>query len=89
LGNIFWVPLANVFGRRPALVISALILFVATACGTFISDFNQVLAIRVLQGLGSSVSETVAVATVGDMFFVHERGTKMVRKKLKDYWQSD
>jgi len=48
-----------------------------------------VLAIRVLQGLGSSVSETVAVATVGDMFFVHERGTKMVRKKLKDYWQSD
>ncbi|KAK4451965.1 major facilitator superfamily domain-containing protein [Podospora aff. communis PSN243] len=77
LGNIFWVPLANIFGRRPALVISALILFVATACGTFISDFNRVLAIRILQGLGSSVSETVAISIIGDMFFVHERGTKM------------
>ncbi|KAK0652357.1 major facilitator superfamily domain-containing protein [Cercophora newfieldiana] len=77
LGNIFWVPLANIFGRRPVLVISALILFVATACGTIISNFNQVLAIRILQGLGSSVSETVAVAIVGDMFFVHERGSRM------------
>ncbi|KAK0619731.1 major facilitator superfamily domain-containing protein [Immersiella caudata] len=77
LGNIFWVPLANIFGRRPSLVFSSLILFVATACGAFISDFNRVLAIRALQGLGSSVSETVCVTIVGGIFFVDERGTKM------------
>ncbi|KAK0727823.1 major facilitator superfamily domain-containing protein [Lasiosphaeria miniovina] len=74
LGNIFWVPLANVFGRRPIMVFSTLTLFIATACGTMTSDFGRVLAIRVFQGLGSSASETVTPAIVGDMFFVHERG---------------
>ncbi|KAK3685145.1 major facilitator superfamily domain-containing protein [Podospora appendiculata] len=77
LGNIFWVPLANVFGRRPILITSALVLFVASVCGTFTSDFHRVLFIRISQGLGSSVAETIAPAIVGDMFFVHERGTWM------------
>ncbi|KAL2017361.1 hypothetical protein VTK56DRAFT_2284 [Thermocarpiscus australiensis] len=77
LGNIFWVPLANIFGRRPVLVLSTLILFVATACGTALAGFNTVLIIRILQGIGSSASETVVPALVGDMFFVHERGSWM------------
>ncbi|KAK3948422.1 hypothetical protein QBC32DRAFT_245825 [Pseudoneurospora amorphoporcata] len=83
LGNIVFVPLANVFGRRIVLVLSALTLFIATACGT--RDFGSgaehgmgmyegVLIIRIFQGLGSSVSETVGPAVVGDMFFVQERG---------------
>ncbi|KAK1760424.1 major facilitator superfamily domain-containing protein [Echria macrotheca] len=77
LGNIFWAPLANVFGRRPVLVLSVLMLFIASACGTSEQSFPRTLAIRIFQGLGSSVSETVALATIGDMFFVHERCTKM------------
>ncbi|CCC11911.1 unnamed protein product [Sordaria macrospora k-hell] len=84
LGNIVFVPLANVFGRRIVLVLSALTLFIATVCGT--RDFGSgtaehgmgmyegVLVIRIFQGLGSSVSETVGPAVVGDMFFVQERG---------------
>ena len=78
LGNIFWVPLANVFGRRPVLILSAMILFVATLCGGFTADFNLILIIRIFQGIGSSVSETIAPAIVGDMFFIHERAGWMV-----------
>ncbi|KAK3328270.1 major facilitator superfamily domain-containing protein [Cercophora scortea] len=77
LGNIFWVPLANIFGRRPILIASSLVLFAATVCGTFTSDFRRVLLIRIFQGLGSSVAETIGPAIVGDMFFFHERGTWM------------
>ncbi|KAK3326633.1 major facilitator superfamily domain-containing protein [Apodospora peruviana] len=73
LGNIFWVPLANVFGRRPVVILSAMILFIATTCGGFASDFDNVLAVRIFQGIGSSVSETIAPTIVGDMFFIHER----------------
>lgn len=91
LGNIVFVPLANVFGRRIVLVLSALTLFIATVCGT--RDFGSgtaehgmgmyegVLVIRIFQGLGSSVSETVGPAVVGDMFFVQERGGWMVSSR--------
>lgn len=89
LGNIVFVPLANVFGRRIVLVLSTLTLFIATSCG--MRDFGPgdghghgmgiyqgILVIRIFQGLGSSVSETVGPAVVGDMFFVQERGGWMV-----------
>ncbi|KAL2257811.1 hypothetical protein VTK26DRAFT_9136 [Humicola hyalothermophila] len=77
LGNIFWVPLAHIFGRRPVLVLSTITLFVATACGTTMQGYNTTLLIRIFQGLGSSTSETVTPAVVGDLFFVHERGAWM------------
>lgn len=81
LGNIVFVPLANVFGKRIVLVLSALTLFIATVCGTRdfgLGMYENVLVIRIFQGLGSSVSETVGPAVVGDMFFVQERGGWMV-----------
>jgi hypothetical protein len=45
--------------------------------------FNTTLIIRIFQGIGSSASETVTPAVVGDLFFVHERGTWMVRPSLQ------
>ncbi|KAK4157152.1 hypothetical protein C8A00DRAFT_40385 [Chaetomidium leptoderma] len=77
LGNIFWVPLSNIFGRRPILVLSTLVLLGASACGIPFGGFTATLIIRIFQGLGSSASETVTPAVVGDLFFVHERGSWM------------
>ncbi|KAL2197709.1 major facilitator superfamily domain-containing protein [Corynascus similis CBS 632.67] len=77
LGNIFWVPLSNIFGRRLILVLSTLLLFSATSCGIPFTGFTPTLVIRIFQGLGSSASETVVPAVVGDLFFVHERGSWM------------
>ena len=79
LGNIFWVPLSNIFGRRPVLVLSTLLLAVSTGLGMHLKGFKTTLILRILQGLGSSASETVVPAVVGDLFFVHERGKWMVR----------
>ncbi|AEO62982.1 uncharacterized protein THITE_2038627 [Thermothielavioides terrestris NRRL 8126] len=77
LGNIIWVPLANVFGRRLVLVLSTVVLSAASACGMKLGGFTTMLIIRIFQGLGSSASETVTPAVVGDLFFVHERGRWM------------
>ncbi|KAK3498940.1 uncharacterized protein B0T23DRAFT_328631 [Neurospora hispaniola] len=88
LGNIFLVPLANAYGRRIVLVGSVLMLFVATACGTRDNGiqgkegrrgmmYEGMLVIRIFQGLGSSVSETLGPVVVGEMFFVGERGRWM------------
>ncbi|KAL2166642.1 hypothetical protein VTG60DRAFT_2338 [Thermothelomyces hinnuleus] len=48
-----------------------------TCCGIPFIGFTPTLIIRIIQGLGSSASETVVPAVVGDLFFVHERGSWM------------
>ena len=78
LGNIIWVPLSNALGRRLILVLSNLVLLTATACGIPFVGFTATLFIKMFQGFGSSASETVVPAVVGDLFFVHERGGWMV-----------
>lgn len=40
--------------------------------------YEGMLVIRIFQGLGSSVSETLGPVVVGEMFFVRERGRWMV-----------
>ncbi|KAH6626519.1 major facilitator superfamily domain-containing protein [Chaetomium sp. MPI-SDFR-AT-0129] len=74
LGNIIWVPLANIYGRRLILILSTTLLSAATTFGVFQTGYMATLLIRIFQGLGSSASETVTPAIVGDLFFVHERG---------------
>ncbi|KAK4669822.1 uncharacterized protein QC763_206340 [Podospora pseudopauciseta] len=76
-GNVFLVPVANIFGRRAIVLISALILFISTAVGATTSNFVGILVVRCFQGFGSSASETVVPAVVGEMYFVHERGRWM------------
>jgi len=78
LSGTVWVPLANGYGRRPVLLVSALCLFVSSICGISPGSFGSFLAIRIFQGIGSSAAETVAVVTVGDMHFISQRSRRMV-----------
>ena len=76
LSNIFWVPLNNIFGRRPVLLLSTLIFtFASMWCG-LAKSFNSLLAARAVQGLAGTAYSLVP-ETVGDVFFVHERGRAM------------
>ncbi|KAL1838442.1 hypothetical protein VTJ49DRAFT_2665 [Mycothermus thermophilus] len=77
LGNVVWVPFANVLGRRHALFLSTGLLAAATVVGLHVPGFRMTMVVRILQGLGSSASETIVPAVVGDLFFVHERGRWM------------
>ncbi|KAK3940046.1 MFS general substrate transporter [Diplogelasinospora grovesii] len=77
IGNFFWVPVANKFGRRPTYVLSYLIY---TACAIWLCfdhSYNGFLAGRIIMGFGAGAAETIAPITVADVFFLHERGTVM------------
>jgi hypothetical protein len=78
LSNAVWVPLANVYGRRPVLLVSALCLFVASICGISPGSFASFVGIRMFQGVGSSATEAVTIAAVGDMYFISMRSRRMV-----------
>lgn len=72
--NIFWVPLANTFGRRPILIVSMLLcVFSSMWCG-LAKSYGSLLAARAVQGIGFGPADTIAPDVIGEIFFVHERG---------------
>jgi MFS family permease len=53
----------------------------AALAGTFrggaAQSYNSLLGARVVQGLGVATFESVMFALVGDLYFIHERGSRM------------
>jgi len=77
--NLWWVPLANTFGRRPIILISMLILVFSSMWAGLTRDFYSLVAARVFMGIGGGPADTVSPDMVGEIFFVHQRGRAMVR----------
>ena len=71
---------ANIWGKRPFLFISSVILFLTCIWGQMIGSvhsFPQLAAMRIIQGIASAPLETLVTSTVSDLFFVHQRGTRL------------
>ena len=77
LSNIFWVPLSNIFGRRPILLVAMLLFTLTSVWGGVATSFESLLAVRALQGVAGGPSYTLAPDAVGEIFFVHQRGRAM------------
>ena len=75
--GIVWMPLFNYWGRIPVLFWSSLMgLFFTLGC-VLAPTFNVYYALRALQGLTQSVGQTVGLAFIKDMFFLHEHARKI------------
>lgn len=77
MGNFFWVPIANKYGRRPTYVFSYALYLACSIWAIFEHSYGGFLTARILMGLGSGAAETVAPITISDIFFLHERGAVM------------
>ncbi|KAF2793211.1 MFS general substrate transporter [Melanomma pulvis-pyrius CBS 109.77] len=75
--------LARKYGKRPQFLFACLFGVIGT--GICIAGFDQsnltksydvLLAGRMVQGLGTTAFESLSVAAIGDMFFLHERGLR-------------
>lgn len=69
--------LAQKFGKRPQFLFAA----ASGTLGTIIcivgsqqSNYKTLLAGRMVQGLGVTAWESLSLAAMGEMFFLHERG---------------
>lgn len=58
-------------------LVSTLLDIVGTAVGEAQISYNYLLAARIIQGFSTSAFESLIVATVGDMYFVHQRGLRI------------
>lgn len=75
LGTMIWQPLIRKYGRRPIYILS-FSGYLATAIWSGMSTaFNSELTARALLGFFSGAGEVLGPATIGDIFFLHERGS--------------
>ncbi|KAL9108567.1 MAG: hypothetical protein Q9227_006653 [Pyrenula ochraceoflavens] len=69
---------ASTLGKRGIYIISTAIYLATCAWIIKVQSFDGLLAARTVQGLGSGAYESVVVSSIGDLFFVHERGKRIV-----------
>ena len=68
IGQIFYGPLADRFGRKPVVVVALLCFVAAAVFAAHSASFAALLGARVLQGLTSASSRVLSVAIVRDRF---------------------
>ncbi|KAL4891820.1 major facilitator superfamily domain-containing protein [Aspergillus ambiguus] len=74
LGNILWVPLMRVVGKRPVYLLSMLCLCMMNVWSCRASGYRELLASRILSGLAAAAADATVPAVVSDMVAPQERG---------------
>lgn len=70
-------PMAKIYGRRPMFVFAAVFMFGTSIWGAAAANFPSLLGARVVAALGMAPFESLIQCVIGDIFFVHERGTRI------------
>jgi DHA1 family bicyclomycin/chloramphenicol resistance-like MFS transporter len=68
IGQLVWGPLADRFGRRRPLLLGLTLFVLATTAAVTTQSLSQLLAARLLQGIGGSVGRIIVTAIVRDLF---------------------
>lgn len=66
--------LARKYGKRPTYLLSSIISTVGVILAETATGYSTFLAARIIQGVGIAAYEALGPATIGDLYFVHERG---------------
>ncbi|KAM3070898.1 hypothetical protein ACMFMG_009813 [Clarireedia jacksonii] len=80
--GIFYIPSARIWGKRHEFLLGTVILIISSALGGAATSYRRLLWARIWQGIGTAPFEALVNATVGDLYFVHERGKRMALTTL-------
>lgn len=81
----FFVPSSRVWGKRHAFIFGMIILVASSVWGGVVGrqkNYNSFLWARIIQGVGCAPYEALVNAAVGDLYFVHQRGSRMAFTNL-------
>lgn len=70
----FTSAVARKWGKRPCFLFGGLVAIIGTIVDQCAKDYSTLLAGRMIGGAGIGAWESVGIAMVGDLYFVHERG---------------
>jgi MFS family permease len=70
-------PVAKIYGKRPVYLLASVIMLVTSCWGAASKDYSSFLASRVVSAIGMAPYEILVLATIKDIYYVHERGTRI------------
>ncbi|KAJ9248205.1 hypothetical protein DTO280E4_1772 [Paecilomyces variotii] len=78
VAGVLIVPTARVWGKRHLYILGNILMIASTAwAGASGHNYESLLWSRVIQGVALAPFEALVNASVGDLYFVHERGKRM------------
>lgn len=75
--NFLIVPTANLFGRRPVIIICSVVCILANVWQGLVTSWPSFIGARVISGLGAAANESIMPMVVADLLFLHQRGRSM------------
>ncbi|PYI12469.1 MFS general substrate transporter [Aspergillus sclerotiicarbonarius CBS 121057] len=75
--SFIWIPLSHRIGRRPVLLIGNMIALVSSIGVARSQTYAQALSCRMVMTFGGSVGLSIVPAAISDMFFLHDKGSRM------------
>lgn len=82
IAGIFVVPTARVWGKRHLYLFGTVLLIISSVWAGVSPTYGSLLGARIVQGFSIAPFEALLNATVGDLYFVHERGKRMALSNL-------
>jgi len=83
LAGFLFVASARVWGKRHLYLLGTVLIIVSSAWGGATkTNYKSLLWARIFQGIGLAPFEALVNASVGDLYFVHERGKRMALSNL-------
>lgn len=73
----FMNPLAKIYGKRPTYIFASVVLFVVSIWGAVAKSYGSFLGSRIVGALGMAPYEVLVQSTIADLYFVHQRATRL------------
>ncbi|CAN7390087.1 multidrug effflux MFS transporter [Rhizobium sp. LjRoot254] len=68
VSQLFYGPLSDRFGRKPLIAAGLCLYITGSVSAMFVTDFNWLLGMRMVQGVGSAALQVVTLAVIRDCF---------------------
>ncbi|KAI4167606.1 MAG: hypothetical protein LQ343_007070 [Gyalolechia ehrenbergii] len=83
VAGFIFVASARIWGKRHLYLLGTVLIIISSAWGGAVgTNYASLLWARVIQGVGLAPFEALVNASVGDLYYVHERGTRMALSNL-------
>ncbi|KAI9668234.1 MAG: hypothetical protein M1821_001054 [Bathelium mastoideum] len=83
IAGVLFVPSARVWGKRHLYLLGTVVLIFSSGWGGGSgTNYDSLLWARIFQGVGLAPFEALVNASVGDLYYVHQRGKRMAISNL-------
>lgn len=82
VGGLVCSAVSRVWGKRTVYLMSLILILAGAIWNACARTPNSFLGSRILQGFGLGAFETIVPSSIGDLFYVHERGKRIALYNL-------